>query len=55
VDPNGYDRATNPNSSGAAWVGDLDAGRDIYQENAVCEYPQSGEAIHGKENLTKNI
>ena len=35
----------------ASAAGDLDAERDIYQENAVCEYPQSGERIHGKENL----
>jgi hypothetical protein len=39
----------------ASAAGDLDAERDIYQENAVCEYPQSGERIHGKENLTKYI
>ena len=31
--------------------GDLDAERDIHQENAVCEYLQSGERIDGKENL----
>ena len=35
----------------ASAVSDLDAEHDIYQENAVCEYPQSGERIHGKENL----
>jgi hypothetical protein len=35
----------------ASAAGDLDAERDIYQGNAVCEYPQSGERIHGKENL----
>jgi hypothetical protein len=55
VDPHGYERATNPNSSGAAGVGfcgrDLDAERDIYQENVVCEYPQSSERIHGNEKL----
>jgi hypothetical protein len=51
VDPNGHERATNPSSSGAASVGFC--GRrsrrehDIYQENAVCEYPQSGERILG--------
>jgi hypothetical protein len=33
----------------ASAAGDLDAERDIYQENAVCEYPQSDERIHGKE------
>ena len=36
----------------ASAAGDLDAERDIHQENAVCEYPQSGERIQGKENLT---
>ena len=35
----------------ASAAGDLDAERDICQENVVCEYPQSGERIHGKENL----
>jgi hypothetical protein len=38
----------------ASAAGDLDAEHDIYQENAVCEYPQSGERILGKENL-KNL
>ena len=36
----------------ASAAGDLGPERNIYQENAVCEYPQSGERIHGKENLT---
>ena len=31
----------------ASAAGDLDAEHDIYQENAVCEYPQSGERILG--------
>jgi SnoaL-like domain len=35
----------------ASAAGDLTAEHDIYQENAVCEYPQSGERIHGRENL----
>ena len=35
----------------ASAAGDLDAERDIFQENAVCEYPQSGERVLGKENL----
>ena len=38
----------------ASAAGDLDAEHDIYQDNAVCEYPQSGERILGKENL-KNL
>jgi hypothetical protein len=35
----------------ASAAGDLDAERDIYQENAVCEYLQSGERVLGKDNL----
>jgi hypothetical protein len=35
----------------ASAAGDLDAEGDIYEENAVCEYPQSGERKSGKENL----
>jgi len=35
----------------ASAAGDLDAEHDIYRENAVCEYPQSGERILGRENL----
>jgi hypothetical protein len=35
----------------ASASGDLDAEHDIYQEDAVCEYPQSGERILGRENL----
>ena len=35
----------------ASAAGDLDAEHDIYRENAVCEYPQSGERILGKQNL----
>jgi hypothetical protein len=34
--------------------GDLDAEHDIYLENAICEYPQSGERILGRANL-KNL
>ena len=35
----------------ASAAGDLAAEHEIYQENAVCEYPQSGERILGRENL----
>jgi hypothetical protein len=35
----------------ASASGDLAAEHDIYEENAICEYPQSGEQIHGRENL----
>jgi hypothetical protein len=32
-------------------AGDLDAESNTYQANSVREYPESGERIHGKENL----
>lgn len=35
----------------ASAAGDLEAEHDIYHDDAVCEYPQSGERIHGRENL----
>jgi len=35
----------------ASAAGDLAAEHDIYEENVVCEYPQSGERINGRENL----
>ena len=35
----------------ASAAGDLDAEHAIYDENAVCEYPQSGERIVGRSNL----
>ena len=31
--------------------GDLQAEHDIYQDDAICDYPQSGERIHGRGNL----
>ena len=31
--------------------GDVEAEHQIYDENVVCEYPQSGETIHGRRNL----
>jgi ketosteroid isomerase-like protein len=38
----------------ASAAGDLDAEHDIYKDDSVCEYPQSGERILGRENL-KNL
>ncbi len=31
--------------------GDLEAEHDIYQADVICDYPQSGERIHGRRNL----
>ena len=31
--------------------GDLQAEHDIYQDDVICDYPQSGEQIHGRRNL----
>jgi ketosteroid isomerase-like protein len=35
----------------ASAAGDADAEHDIYHDDAVCEYPQSGERILGRANL----
>ncbi|WP_109123859.1 nuclear transport factor 2 family protein [Dyella sp. C11] len=35
----------------ASAAGDQAAEHDIYHDDAICEYPQSGEVIHGKHNL----
>ncbi|HEY4805857.1 MAG TPA: nuclear transport factor 2 family protein [Paraburkholderia sp.] len=35
----------------ASAAGDLDAEHDIYDDNAICDYPQSGERIVGRANL----
>ncbi|PYF74743.1 nuclear transport factor 2 family protein [Pedobacter nutrimenti] len=35
----------------ASAIGDLDAEHDIYDDQVVCDYPQSGERILGRENL----
>jgi len=35
----------------ASAKGDLQAEHDIYQDDAICDYPQSGEQIHGRRNL----
>lgn len=35
----------------ASAVGDLEAEHKIYDDNVLCEYPQSREKIHGRRNL----
>jgi len=35
----------------ASAAGDADAEHDIYDDDAVCDYPQSGERILGRKNL----
>ena len=35
----------------ASAAGDADAEHDIYDDDAVCDYPQSGERILGRRNL----
>ncbi|HUB18930.1 MAG TPA: nuclear transport factor 2 family protein [Acidobacteriaceae bacterium] len=35
----------------ASAAGDANAEHDIYDDNAVCDYPQSGERILGRANL----
>lgn len=35
----------------ASAAGDLDAEHDIYDDGAICDYPQSGERIVGRMNL----
>src|SRR5215472_6590122 len=35
----------------ASAAGDQVAEHEIYHDDAVCEYPQSGEVIHGRSNL----
>lgn len=35
----------------ASAAGDLEAEHRIYAEDVLCEYPQSGEKIHGRQNL----
>jgi hypothetical protein len=35
----------------ASAAGDLDAEHDIYADDAICDYPQSGERILGRSNL----
>lgn len=35
----------------ASAMGDADAEHDIYHDNVICDYPQSGERIIGRRNL----
>src|SRR5476649_838040 len=35
----------------ASAVGDANAEHDIYDDNTICDYPQSGERILGRNNL----
>ena len=35
----------------ASAIGDANAEHDIYHDNAICDYPQSGERIIGRNNL----
>ncbi len=35
----------------ASAAGDQVTEHDIYHDDAVCSYPQSGEVIHGRHNL----
>ena len=35
----------------ASASGDLEAEHEIYDDNVLCEYPQSGEKIRGRRNL----
>ena len=35
----------------ASAAGDLDAEHDIYDDDAICDYPQSGERILGRKTL----
>ena len=35
----------------ASALGDAEAEHDIYDDNAICDYPQSGERILGRSNL----
>lgn len=35
----------------ASAIGDITTEHDIYADDVICEYPQSGEKIHGRNNL----
>ena len=35
----------------ASAIGNADAEHDIYEDDAICDYPQSGEQIVGRSNL----
>lgn len=38
----------------ASDAGDFDAEHDIYQEDAMLDYPQSGERIRGRDNIRES-
>jgi hypothetical protein len=38
----------------ASDVGDFNAEHEIYREDAVLDYPQSGERIHGRHNIQES-
>ena len=44
-------RATLERHWAASKAGDQNAEHEIYADNAVCDYPQSGERIAGRQNL----
>ena len=44
-------RAPLESHGSASAAGDQDAEHDIYAANAICDYPQSGERIIGRQNL----
>ena len=44
-------RATLDRHWHASAVGDANAEHDIYDDDAICDYPQSGERILGRSNL----
>ena len=35
----------------ASAAGNQNAEHEIYDDDVICDYPQSGERIHGKQNL----
>ena len=48
---NQRDRLALDQHWGASASGDLETEHNIYDDNVLCEYPQSGEKIHGRRNL----
>ena len=50
-----HDRGRNPWALERHWsasaVGDQDTEHDIYADDAICDYPQSGGRIIGRQNL----
>src|SRR5271170_2107360 len=44
-------RATLDQHWAASASGDLETEHQIYDDNVLCEYPQSGEKIHGRKNI----